>query len=176
MLDGQYGCIFTLNFMMISGDGPKARELVAQSSSLHTLAGLGDRQVADMVTARADAVDAAPESMEHALRADAAPMQEVVETAALRKRKRDVEMAKVDVEMAKVDVEMAKVETEMAKVETEFAEYEVRREQCGVRRKELKAQEEEAEGKIYAAQAMKEAARQALEESRQKRRLAEAEA
>jgi len=155
MLDGQYGCIFTLHFLMISGDGPKARELLAQSSSLHTLVGLGDRQVANMAAARADAVDAAPESMAHALRADAAPMQDVADDAIARKRKRDAEMAKLDAEVA---------------------EYKVRHEQCllhheeiGVRRRELKVRGVEVDAKMEAAQ-------QALEEARQKRRLAEAEA
>ena len=128
---------------------------MARSSSLHTLVGLRDRQFADMAAARADAVDAAPESKVHALRADAAPMQEVADDAIARKRKLDERMAKLDAEVA---------------------EYEVRREQCvlpheeiGVRRRELRARGVEADAKMEAAQ-------QALEEARQKRRLAEAEA
>jgi len=74
-VDGQYCCIFSVNFAMMCGDGPTAREMLAQSAAMRTLVGLGDRQVAEMATARADAVDAAVGSPEHALREDAAPNQ-----------------------------------------------------------------------------------------------------
>lgn len=55
----------------MSGNGPVARDLVAQAGSLRTLLVVGDRRVADMATARADAVDAAPAgSVSRALRED----------------------------------------------------------------------------------------------------------
>lgn len=73
-MEGQYGCIISLHFARMAGDGPKARELVAQSGALRTLVGLGDRRVADMAAARADAIDAAPSgSLARALREDVAP-------------------------------------------------------------------------------------------------------
>jgi len=59
---------------MMSGDGPVARNLFAQAGSLRTLVAVGDRRVADMAAARADAVDAAPAgSLDRALREDLAP-------------------------------------------------------------------------------------------------------
>ena len=65
-----------MHFAMLSGDGPKARELLAQSGALWTLVGLGDRQVADLAAARADEVDVEPAgSAARALREDVAPGQ-----------------------------------------------------------------------------------------------------
>jgi hypothetical protein len=40
-VEGTYGCILTVNFAMLSGDGPKAREMVMQAGELRTLVGLG---------------------------------------------------------------------------------------------------------------------------------------
>jgi hypothetical protein len=71
-VDGVYGCFFALSFAMLCGDGPTARQQLSQAGSLRTLVTLGDRATAEMATARADAVDAVPGSLAHALRADAA--------------------------------------------------------------------------------------------------------
>jgi len=73
-VDEGYACIISITFMMMSGDGPNARDLVSQSGSLRTLVMVGDRGVADMAAARAAAVDAAPAgSVASALRDDLAP-------------------------------------------------------------------------------------------------------
>jgi len=142
---------------MMCGDGPKAREIMAQSGGLRTLIGLGDRQVADMAAARADAVDAAPGSMEHALREDSAQVQARAESG-LCKRKLDLEWAKLDAE------------------EATMLEH-----HCALR-KEAQARTEEAQARILeagtrkcVAQKAKEASEQDLEEARRKRRLDEAE-
>ena len=133
----------------MAGDGPKARELVAQSGALRTLVGLGDRRVAEMAAARADAVDAAPSgSLARGLREDVAPGLQVTNESDfivnLRKRKADLELAEVE---TSIDA-------------------------CNVRRPECRAKLA-AEAKYLEAEAAKEAAQHALEEARRLRRLAD---
>lgn len=155
-MDGQYGCIVSLQFARMRGDGPKARELVAQSGALRTLVGLGDRRVADMAVARADAVDAAPSgSMDRSLRDDVMLEPSVVRDVDfyphLRKRKADVELAKIDAD------------------EKTFME------ECRARREDALAKIMDAQARKITAEAAKESAQHALEEGRRLRRLGEAE-
>ena len=64
----------------MSGNGPVARDMVAQAGSLRTLITVGDRRVANIAAARADAVDAAPAgSIDRALREDLVPGSAVEE-------------------------------------------------------------------------------------------------
>jgi hypothetical protein len=158
-VDGVYGCFFTLSFAMLCGDGPTARQQLSQAGSLRTLIGLGDRQAADMATARADAVDAAPGSMAHALRADVAPMQDTDGEIRLRKRKYEVELAKVDAELDKIN------EDHRAFMDEQKA-----------RREEAQVRIADAQARRAVAESAKEAAEIALQESRAARVLAEAEA
>ena len=41
-VSGQYACVISLTYAMMSGDGPVARDLVAQAGSLRTLVMVGD--------------------------------------------------------------------------------------------------------------------------------------
>ena len=158
-MSGQYACAISLTYAMMSGNGPVARDLVAQAGSLRTLITVGDRRVADMAAARADAVDAAPEgSVSRALREDLAPGSAVGEVEGAQgsgstlKRKRE--------------------EAELAKIEADRVAF---LEECRARQDEAKVRQDEAKARKVTAQASIEAAEYALEEARRQRSLSDAE-
>jgi len=158
-VSGQYACAISLTYAMMSGDGPVARDLVAQAGSLRTLVMAGDRRVADMATARADAVDAAPAgSIGRALREDLVPgsaaeaVESKQESHSILKRKRE--------------------EAELAKIE---ADREAFLAECLARQDDARARQDEAKARKLAAQASIEAAEHALEQGRRQRSLEDAE-